>query len=190
MAKSQTTAPQALFSLLEMGRRARTATTADELAFMLVNGTHSLSPYRQSALWWTDSGVQALSGVVQPDHNAPYVDWLKTLFKCQPVNDGLPIRLTLTDFPEEVRSTWADWLPAHGLIVPLTGHPTGALLMARDAEWSDAEMALLQEWGQIWLHAWRARTAPLGNGSWRQWRQWLNFSDAGRACFRMTWTFQ
>ncbi len=184
MAKTPNTAPQALLSLLEMGRRARMAATADELAFMLVNGTHSLSPYRQAALWWSDTGVQALSGVVQPDHNAPYVDWLKALFKCQPLGDGLPSRVALADLPEEVRSTWADWLPAHGLIVPLAGNPTGALLMARDEEWSDAELALLQEWSQIWLHAWRARTAGLGSRSWRQWRQWLNFRDADRVWYR------
>ncbi len=188
MAKTPNTAPQALLSLLEMGRRARMAATADELAFMLVNGTHSLSPYRQAALWWSDTGVQALSGVVQPDHNAPYVDWLKALFKCQPLGDGLPTRVALADLPEDVRSTWADWLPAHGLIVPLpgnpAGNPTGALLMARDEEWSDAELALLQEWSQIWLHAWRARTAGLGSRSWRQWRQWLNFRDADRVWYR------
>jgi hypothetical protein len=184
MAKTPNTAPQALLSLLEMGRRARMAATADELAFMLVNGTHSLSPYRQAALWWSDTGVQALSGVVQPDHNAPYVDWLKALFKCQPLGDGLPSRVALADLPEEVRSTWADWLPAHGLIVPLAGNPTGALLMARDEEWSDAELALLQEWSQIWRHSWRARTAGLGSRSWRQWRQWLNFRDADRMWYR------
>ena len=188
MAKTQTTAPQALLSLLEMGRRARMAATTDELAFMLVNGTHSLTPYRQAALWWSDSGVQALSGVVQPDHNAPYVDWLKTLFKHQPVGDGLPSRVAMADLPEEVRNTWADWLPAHGLIVPLAGNnaasPAGALLMARDEAWTDGELALLQEWGQIWLHAWRARAAPLGNRSWRQWRQWLSFKDADRVWYR------
>lgn len=202
MAKSHTTAPQrppapaggkvpqALLSLLEMGRRARMAATADELAFMLVNGTHSLSPYRQAALWWSDTGVQALSGVVQPDHNAPYVDWLKALFKGQPPHDGLPTRLVLTDLPEEVRATWADWLPAHGLIVPLAGNPAGALLLARDDEWTDADLALLQEWTQTWLHAWRARTARLRSRSWHQWRQWLNFRDADRVWYRrkVSWT--
>lgn len=176
--------PPALLSLLEMGRRARMATSVDELAFMLVNGTHSLSPYRQAALWWTDSGVQALSGVVQPDHNAPYVDWLKTLFKHQPLGDGLPTRVALADLPEQVRSSWADWLPTHALVLPLAGNPAGALLMARDEAWTDGELALLQEWSQIWLHAWRARTAPLGNRSWRQWRQWLNFKDADRVWYR------
>lgn len=176
--------PPALLSLLEMGRRARVATTTDELAFMLVNGTHSLSPYRQAALWWRDSGVQALSGVVQPDHNAPYVDWLKTLFKSLSMRDELPTRVVLTDLPEAVRDTWADWLPAHGLIVPLPGSPVGALLVARDDEWTDAELALLQEWSQIWLHAWRARTAPLRNRSLYQWRRWLKFNDADRVWYR------
>lgn len=176
--------PPALLSLLEMGRRARNATSADELAFMLVNGSHSLTPYRQAALWWSDSGVQALSGVVQPDQNAPYVDWLKQLFKARSALQDAPVRLSPAELPEEVRSTWADWLPAHAIMLPLPGQPAGALLLARDTEWTDGELALLQEWGQTWLHAWRARNAPAGGRSWRQWRQWFDLRDSDRVWYR------
>ena len=46
---------------------------------MLVNDTLPLAPYRQAALWRADRGRQAMSGLVQPEANAPYAQWLKGL---------------------------------------------------------------------------------------------------------------
>lgn len=178
--------PTALLALLEMGRRARTAASSDELAFMLVNGTHSLTPYRQAALWWSDTGVQALSGVVQPDHNAPYVDWLKRVFKAQASDEPTITRIDPGALPDAQRNTWSEWLPAHGLRVPLTGQPGGALLLARDTEWTDSDLALLQEWCQTWLHAWRAKNVPTRTASWRQ---WLQASDRAQAWYRRKTTW-
>ena len=57
--------------LLELGHRARLAASLPELEFLLVNDTRLLAPYRQAALWREAGGVAALSGVVQPDRNAP-----------------------------------------------------------------------------------------------------------------------
>lgn len=178
--------PNVLLGLLEMGRRARTAASVDELAFMLVNGTHGLTPYRQAALWWSDSGVQALSGVVQPDHNAPYVDWLKRVFKAQANDAPTCTRIDHDSLPEDLRNTWTEWLPAHGLRVPLAGQPDGALLLARDTEWTDSDLALLQEWSQTWLHAWRAKQAHSGRAPWRQ---WLHAQDRRRLWYRRKTTW-
>ena len=178
--------PTALLGLLEMGRRARTAASSDELAFMLVNGTHSLTPYRQAALWWSDTGVQALSGVVQPDHNAPYVDWLKRVFKAQASDDPTITRIDPGTLPDAQRNTWSEWLPAHGVRVPLAGQPRGALLLARDTEWTDNDLALLQEWCQTWLHAWRAKKAHTHTASWRP---WLQSSDRAPAWYRRKTTW-
>lgn len=173
--------PVALLNLLEMGRRARTAATEDELVFMLVNGSHGLAPYRQAALWWSEGGVRALSGVVQPDQNAPYVDWLKRLFSVWHASQERSVRLDMAQWPEDVRKSWSDWLPAHALIFPLAGHSSGALLLVRDTEWSDAELTLQQEWCQTWLHAWLALTSPRRQTSWRQ---WLSFKDAHKVWYR------
>ena len=178
--------PTVLLGLLEMGRRARTAASADELAFMLVNGTHSLTPYRQAALWWSDSGVQALSGVVQPDRNAPYVDWLKRVFKVLANDEPTITRIDLSSLPEDLRNTWTEWLPAHGLRVPLAGQPGGSLLLARDQEWTDSDLALLQEWSQTWLHAWHAKQARTGRSTWRQ---WLHAKDRSRLWYRRKTTW-
>ena len=179
--------PSALLNLLEMGRRARNASTEDELAFMLVNGSHSLATYRQAALWWSNTGVQALSGVVQPEQNAPYVNWLKKVFTCRQAITDKPIRLTSSDLNEELGQTWADWLPAYGVLLTLPGQPEGGLLLARDNEWTDPEITLLQEWCQTWLHAWRAKSAPAGGASWlqaRTWRDWFRPQKTDRKWYR------
>ena len=68
-----------LAALLELGRRARMAGSPAELRFLLVNDSLLLSPYRQSALWSASRGIETLSGLVQPEVNAPYAQWLKAL---------------------------------------------------------------------------------------------------------------
>ncbi|WP_211090225.1 hypothetical protein [Pseudothauera nasutitermitis] len=66
-----------LLVLLDLGRRARTAASAEELAFLLVNDTRRLLPYRQAALWFQGEGIRTLSGVMQVEANAPYAQWLR-----------------------------------------------------------------------------------------------------------------
>ena len=68
---------QAQLAFLEVARRARRAGDAAELAFVAVNDSSLLAPYRQAALWFATGGVRALSGVVRPERNAPYVLWLE-----------------------------------------------------------------------------------------------------------------
>lgn len=181
--------PPALLTLLDFGRRARNATSTDELEFMLVNGTHALTPYRQAVLWWEGSGVQALSGVVQPDQNAPYVDWLKRFFESAPKGESFPARIEMEALAEDQRSTWSDWLPAQAVLVPLPGRPPGALLLARDLGWTDNELALLQEWTQTWLHAWHARTTPKIHRPWRAWKTWLDLKNSQKTWHqrRISW---
>lgn len=68
-----------LAALVDLAHRARHVGEAVELDFLAVNGSHALAPYRQAALWFADRGVCALSGVVQIEANAPYVQWLEKL---------------------------------------------------------------------------------------------------------------
>ena len=49
---------QSLRALNELGRSAREAAHSDVLAFLLVNDSHLLAPYRQSALWLAEGGVR------------------------------------------------------------------------------------------------------------------------------------
>jgi len=160
-----------LLLLFSLAHQARLAQSADELAFLAVNETHALAPYRQAALWFSDGGVRALSGVVQPEANAPYVHWLNSLCKVMQARGGSACAVTARDLPPDLAQEWSDWLPEYGLWLPLGGESEqpgrGALLFIADQPWQDDAIALLQEWVETWHHAWRAKHDPT-HWSWRR----------------------
>ena len=172
-----------LFSLLELSRRARQGGSAAELRFLLVNDSHALAAYRQAGLWLGDAGLQALSGVVQLEANAPYALWLTRV--CEQLGSvTTPMPVSAQGLPPELAQEWAQWLPAQGLWLPLPKAPTpasdaspveavaGGLLLARDLPFTPQEVALLAEWLEVWTHAWRTlHRAPAW--SWKVWRRRL-----------------
>jgi len=142
---------ESLATLLHLARRAREAVEPAELRFILVNETHALSPYRQAALW-LDREVAALSGVVSPEANAPYVLWLSQVFRhvgqshpqarCASIDAG--------DLPAALSEEWHAWLPARALWVRLGPDAADdALLLAREEPWSEAEITLIAEWAAL-----------------------------------------
>jgi hypothetical protein len=171
--------PSPLLTLIDLGHRARSAANADELAFLLVNETHRLAPYRQSVLWFAEGGVHCLSGVVQVEANAPYVQWLNRLCKALPpagdVADEVP-RASVVEYealPADIAQQWDEWLPRQVLWISLPAsarHPdstAGGLLLAGDADVNvntglanAALYPLLEEWLHIWHHAWLAQFRP------------------------------
>ncbi|MEN9887039.1 MAG: hypothetical protein RL758_1617 [Pseudomonadota bacterium] len=171
---------QALATLLDLQRLARECATTQELGFLLVNDSLGLAPYRQAVLWLADSGVHTLSGVLQPEANAPYVLWLQGV--CQHFDalvDGTPRAFTSHDLPTPLGSEWAEWWPAHAMWLPMPqvndGSATGAkaaLLLVRDEPWPDATQALLCDWTSAWWHAFHALYRPRLS-SWRALRQRL-----------------
>ena len=52
---------KALATLLDLSQRARLASSARELGFLLVNDSFELAPYRQAALWLPNEGLYTLS---------------------------------------------------------------------------------------------------------------------------------
>lgn len=185
-----------LVALIELAHRARAAATEAELAFLLVNDTRQLAAYRQAALWFQGRGVEALSGVVQPEANAPYAHWLERVaghlaqadaeVAAAPPRPALPGQpaapqgpqpraLEAALLPPELAVSWSEWWPAHALWLPLAmpqthGVARGGLLLAGGDPFTPPQQALLQEWLHTWAHAWRALTKP-NPLSWRQWRQ-------------------
>jgi len=169
-----------LLTLLDLGHRARNASGNEELAFLLVNDTLSLAAYRQAALWFQGSGLTALSGVMQPEANAPYAQWLERVCAHLAGNGATaPRPLAAADLPAELAAQWHEWLPAHGLWLPLAASPAhpgssaGGLLLAGEQVFSDENLTLLGEWMHTWRHAWLARFRPRP-WSLRQWRQQLH----------------
>jgi hypothetical protein len=147
---------QALATLVHLARRSRQVRDVAELNFLLVNETHALAPYRQAALWLRDGSVATLSGVVSPEANAPYVQWLVRVFRHLP-SANTPVVLDATSLPANEWAEWGEWLPQHGLYLPLPGSGRrlsgGGLLLARDEPWAEAEIALLEEWTATWAQA-------------------------------------
>ncbi|AXS79454.1 efflux RND transporter periplasmic adaptor subunit [Dechloromonas sp. HYN0024] len=170
-------------AFLDLSRRARRANDVIELGFIAVNDTHLLAPYRQAALWFDDGGVRMLSGVLQPEANAPYVHWLKRV--CRHLLDQQVgcREIQANDLPGEEADEWSEWLPAFALWFPLAAGQEahspgpGGLLLARDTPWQADEIALLTEWIDVWRHAWHAHFRP-DPWSWRRWR------DQTRAYFQ------
>jgi hypothetical protein len=191
MSASDSALTAALAVLVDLSRRARQARSEAELAFLLVNDSHSLVSYRQAALWRADRGLQALSGLVQPEANAPYAQWLKAMVAHlhQDLSGANPWDarpLTASDLPAALAGEWSEWWPAHGLWLPLGGQeqpPTAGLLLARETAWSASEMALLAEWTHAWWHALLA----LRRGQQRPWWQPWGRDTAGALDNRRAW---
>lgn len=172
--------PNPLLQLMELSRRARLAATTEELAFLIVNDSHSLFPYRQAALWFTNKGVKALSGVIEPEANAPYAQWLNHACRFLQSTYAHASALTAVQLPPDLSGEWTEWLPSYGLWLPFAKHSergesSGGLLLAADRPWPAEVITLLEEWIDIWHHAWLARIKPSG---WSWLRSTNSFTDA------------
>ncbi|MDB5599541.1 MAG: hypothetical protein JWN71_1585 [Xanthobacteraceae bacterium] len=152
----------ALSTLVQLVKRARHAKSAQELAFIAVNETHSLIAYRQAVLWrheGTGRGrVVAISGTPVAERHAPLTLWLSRAMAAldRKIKSETAMPVTAADLDQSLASEWAEWLPAHGLWVPVIGPqgPLGALLLAREQPWSDGDRYLLQELADGYAHAW------------------------------------
>lgn len=169
--------PRALTALLELGGRVRRAESPRELQFIAVNDSHALAPYRQGALWFADAGVACLSGVLQVESNVPYVQWLDGICSRLAQQGGQARAVSAADFADATGAEWAEWLPTHGLWLPMSEscphagrRVAGGLLLARDLPWPEHEIALLAEWVDTWQHAWKAQQ-PGSRRGLRGWKQ-------------------
>lgn len=171
---------QQLMTLLGLMKRAREAATTEELSFMLVNDTRALAVYRQAALWFGDGGVKALSGVIQPEANAPYVHWLSRA--CAHFSATYPAQPTVVSaasLTQEDAQEWTDWLPQYGLWLPLRWQgagdgssdkpQAGGLLLAGESVWPAEGVTLLQEWVEAWSQSWQTHRRQ-ASWSWRRLR--------------------
>lgn len=181
--------PQDLTNLLDLERRARHSGSDQELTFLLVNDTHTLTPYRQAVLWSSTRGVLALSGLLQAEANAPYVQWLQRLMRSLAPDSSIPFqRLDANSVASNVAEEWADWWPAEACVLQVPGNPQATtnrdemvlLVLARDVAWSDKDAALLQEWLDAAGHVYWARWQQRQRG-WRKWLQGMRLALLGRS---------
>jgi hypothetical protein len=153
-----------LGTLVQLLKRARRATTAEELGFVMVNETHALLPYRQAALWQRNAPgagkVLAVSGAAVVERNAPFMLWLNPLFAKldEDAGSGGVRPVDAGSLGGVLGEAWSEWLPAHGLLVPLRAEgqlALGTLLLAREHPWSDGDVHLIAELAEGYAYAWR-----------------------------------
>ncbi|BCS52864.1 efflux RND transporter periplasmic adaptor subunit [Geobacter sp. SVR] len=140
--------------LLQITRRVREAAGIEEIGFIAVNESKQLIAYRQAALWLEGKGVFAVSGIPEPDRSSPYIQWLAECFR-QWRKEGGWRPIDARDLPPALSRSWEEWLPSHGVIAPLkgkTGEILGLLLLVRDEEWHENEVALLTELSAVYAH--------------------------------------
>ncbi|ACT06901.1 conserved hypothetical protein [Dickeya chrysanthemi Ech1591] len=162
-----------LGELLRLQARAREQESADALAFFMVNETHRLLPYRQALLWQGDCDLlRAASGLATLDSHAPLcreiVRWCRQWRQYRQ-----PQRLDADRLDAGDRALWQEYLPPHGLWLPLTGADDLALLLLRDSPWPENELRLLNELAGAYGHAWRSLTASRRRRRPRPNRRWV-----------------
>jgi multidrug resistance efflux pump len=142
--------------LMDIEQRILAATRPVESAFLAVDLAFSLLPYRQAALWSENAGVVALSGAATVDDGSPYVLWLGQVFRALGERSGA---FTAADLTATLAEPWAEWMPAHAVILPMGGE---ALLYARDDLFADQEIALLAHLAAL-VNVSRRALAPRSN---------------------------
>lgn len=148
-------AAPALQNFLELVRRARLAESAAELQFMLVNETFNLAPYQLAVFWSEADGVVSQSGVSSVDRQSSFVLWLNGVLKKLSVNtEATPVQPDMLS--DDQVDEWSEWLPSSAVWVPIPVANDGraGLLLCREDPWSASDIALIQEWCEIWQHAW------------------------------------
>jgi len=162
-APERAAAPDTLSLLLGLMQRARRAVSADEVAFVMVNETIMLAPYRQALLWRQGHGIAAVSGLAVVDRDAPFILWIERI--CRKIAENLdgPRKLTSADFPADLAEDWSEWLPGQCLALPVatpTEGRLGVLVFVRDDLWSEAETLFIAEATETCALAWAYHLRP------------------------------
>jgi len=164
--------------LLQIESRALTAADVPALRFSIVNETHALAPYRQAALFERSGERLRLvcaSGLVSVAEDSPFAVWVSQFARRLP-QDGHIHRIDHADAAETDQPGWAEWLPEHLLVVPLKngrGDLLGLVLYAREAPWTDRELALLDRLHLSYGHSLSALRHSRDKGWTTQMRRWL-----------------
>jgi len=148
-AERATVGAESLVTLLHLEQRSFAAATPEVLGFTIANETLALVAYRQAAFFvMAASGKPELvtaSGMVSVAEDSPYAVWLGRFAQTFPLEPGCH-RLDFASASPDFADGWQEWLPAHLLVAPLAGpdgRVVGMVMYAREAVWSEQEIALL-----------------------------------------------
>jgi len=167
-----------LSTLLQLEKDIRHAENIDKFNFLVVNDARRLIEFHQAVLWKLEppvrSSIQAVSGLAEIDRNAPYIIWLKKVFKYllkQP--DARKAHTVSRDaLPTALNDGWSEWSLGQCLWCPIltpSGKPLGGLWLNRKRDWESGEISLLEHLCDAYGHAWSALT-----GHQETWRERLS----------------
>jgi hypothetical protein len=161
--------------IMDLARRARRAETAEALQFLLVNQTMPLLKYTIALLWVENEGVVLQSGVSQIDRNSPFIQATNEIL------EGLSQQTSLCIVESDMLTgsqlrEWGEWLPSSAIWVPINALERKAgLLLCREDTFDENALPVLNEWVEIWTHAWVKLSAPTMQGELSKY--WYNFKQ-------------
>jgi hypothetical protein len=161
--------------IMDLARRARRAETAEALQFLLVNQTMPLLKYTIALLWIENEGVVLQSGVSQIDRNSPFIQATNEILEGLSQQTNLCIVESDMLTGSQLRE-WGEWLPSSAVWVPISALERKAgLLLCREDSFDENALPLLNEWVEIWTHAWVKLSAPTMQGELSKY--WYNFKQ-------------
>lgn len=150
----------AIADILLLQQELRTKVTLAELGYFLVNDTQKITPYQIGVFYRQFRGhkkIEALSGVPAPVKEAPFYIWLMALCKAVSAQTlSEPTIIKPTDFSDNLRVDWDEFLPPEVVWLPLVsadGEYLGGLLLARTFQWRVEEQRILHYWSNAVAHA-------------------------------------
>lgn len=167
---------QRLLTLLTLHKNARHKQKMSDLAFLMVNQTFNLVPYRHGVFWRWDGAsvtVEAASGLVELDQDGPYAQWLCKVIAGQikeadsdqwlkigdqpaAESDAKCRRVTAADCDGAEKQEWGEWASSHALLVTMKGADekiSCGIWLDRDEAFHDTDVALMEDLGDGFAHS-------------------------------------
>lgn len=166
---------QRLLSLLTLQKQSRHKTTLSELAFLMVNQTFNMMPYRHCIYWSCHLGkvrIEEGSGQVHLDKNGPYALWLKKTIQTvvsaasASIGDGdeekaqsnyaTVVPLSTDTIRKSDVAEWEKWASKHAFLVLFrdkNGEIIGGLWIDRDEEFGAGDKALMEDLADMYAYA-------------------------------------
>ena len=140
-----------LLTLIGLGQKARQARSLDELGFLLVNDSKTISSYRQCLLWQQSQGVTHLSGVVMPERHSPFIQWAGRLCEHLAGKPDLAFKtVSVVDLPAALQEGWGQWMPKQVWWMPVESQGNLSGLLVADDVLDEKSLPLWREWVSIW----------------------------------------
>ena len=152
-----------LVELIRLEGAARAAREVRELAFVILNETHRLVPYRQAFLCRKRGRrlrLEGVSGLARVERASPFHDWFQSFLREVDPGDGLT-QVDPAKLSERVRAGWEEWLPPVLVAVALRDTEESALavlFLAREEPLELVESELLRVLASAYGHALGALT--------------------------------